>query len=78
MGNVSIAENYGNPIVVYQTTPSDYFTGSIIHRVFAVLNVERSYYFLTKGDNNQALDIEFENYPATPRRSPATCWPTSR
>ena len=65
VGNVSVVANYGNPIVVYQTTPQDYFTGSIIHRVFAVLNVSGSYYFLTKGDNNQALDIEFENYPAS-------------
>jgi hypothetical protein len=64
VGNATIAANYGNPIVVYQTTDKDYFTGSIIHRVFAVLNVSGSYYFLTKGDNNQALDIEFENYPA--------------
>ena len=63
VGNVSISENYGNPVVVYQTSSEDAFTGSIIHRVFAVLNVSGSYYFLTKGDNNQALDIEFENYP---------------
>ncbi len=64
VGNASVAANYANPIVVYQTTKQDYFSGSIIHRVFAVLNVSGSHYFLTKGDNNQALDIEFENYPA--------------
>jgi len=40
------------------------FSGSIIHRIYAILNVSGSYYFLTKGDNNQALDIEFGNYPA--------------
>ena len=64
VGNTTITEDYNDPIVVYQTTDKDYFSGSIIHRVFAVLNVSGSYYFLTKGDNNQALDIEFENYPA--------------
>ena len=64
IGNASIGADYGNPIVVYQTTKNDYFSGSIIHRVLAVLNVSGSYYFLTKGDNNQALDIEFGNYPA--------------
>jgi signal peptidase I len=64
VGNVSVAENYANPVVVYQTSSQDYFTGSIIHRVFAVVDAGGSYYFLTKGDNNQALDVEFENYPA--------------
>jgi hypothetical protein len=37
----------------------------VIHRLYAILNVSGQYYFLTKGDNNQALDIEFENYPAS-------------
>jgi hypothetical protein len=64
IGNVSITENYSNPIIVYQTTAKDYFSGSIIHRVVAIVNASGQYYFLTKGDNNQALDIEFENYPA--------------
>lgn len=62
--NTTLVENYSNPIVVYQTTGKDAFSGSIIHRLYAVLNVSGSYYFLTKGDNNQALDIEFANYPA--------------
>ncbi len=64
IGNTSIIENYSNPIIVYQTTAEDYFSGSIIHRVVALVNASGQYYFLTKGDNNQALDIEFENYPA--------------
>lgn len=63
IANTSITENYSNPIIVYQTNAKDYFTGSIIHRVVAAVNVSGRYYFLTKGDNNQALDIEFENYP---------------
>lgn len=62
--NASVADNYSNPIIVYQTTGKDSFSGSIIHRLYAVLNVSGSYYFLTRGDNNQALDMEFANYPA--------------
>jgi hypothetical protein len=64
INNTSISENYSNPIIVYQTTKRDYFSGSIIHRLYAVINASGNYYFLTKGDNNQALDIEFSNYPA--------------
>ena len=37
--------------------------GDIIHRVVAALNVNGSYYILTKGDNNPGLDMEFGNYP---------------
>jgi hypothetical protein len=61
--NRTLIENYSNPIIVYETTGRDAFSGSIIHRLYAILNVSGSYYFLTKGDNNQALDIEFSNYP---------------
>ncbi len=64
VGNTTISENYSNPIIVYQTNSRDSFSGDIIHRVYAMLNVSGQYYFLTKGDNNQALDIEFGNYPA--------------
>lgn len=64
IGNLTIAENYSNPIIVYQTNSKDSFSGDIIHRLYAVLNVSGQYYFLTKGDNNQALDIEFGNYPS--------------
>ncbi|MDE1824946.1 MAG: hypothetical protein KGH61_05055 [Candidatus Micrarchaeota archaeon] len=64
INNLTISENYSNPIVVYKTTPSDLFGGDIIHRLVAVIDVNGSYYTLTKGDNNQGLDIQFENYPA--------------
>ncbi len=64
IGNQSIADNYSNPIIVYQTTSKDSFSGSIIHRLYAILNVSGNYYFITRGDNNQALDIEFGNYPS--------------
>ena len=64
IANRTVALNYSNPIIVYQTNPQDSFSGDIIHRLFAIVNASGKYYFLTKGDNNQALDIEFENYPA--------------
>ena len=64
IGNRTIAENYSNPIIVYKTTKYDYFTGDIIHRLVAALNVSGSYYTLTKGDNNPVLDIEALNYPS--------------
>lgn len=65
IGNETIGDNYTAPIIVYQTTRKDtFYPESIIHRLYAVLNVSGSYYFLTRGDNNQALDIEFGNYPA--------------
>jgi signal peptidase I len=64
IGNTTLKGDQGNPIVIYETTSKDAFSGSIVHRVYALLNVSGSYYFLTKGDNNQALDMEFGNYPA--------------
>ncbi len=63
IANTTIAENYSNPIIVYKTTSVDYFTGDIIHRIFAAMNVDGKYYILTKGDNNPILDIESLNYP---------------
>jgi len=63
IANHTVVENYSNPIIIYQTTPSDYFSGDIIHRVVAALDVNSSYYILTKGDNNPGLDMEFGNYP---------------
>jgi len=63
IGGRNITANLSNPIIIYETTGRDAFSGSIIHRLYAILNVSGSYYFLTKGDNNQALDIEFANYP---------------
>jgi hypothetical protein len=64
VGNTTLQENFSDPIIVYQTTSKDTFSGSVIHRLYAVINAGGAYYFLTKGDNNQGLDIEFGNYPA--------------
>lgn len=60
-----VNEDYSNPIIVYQTTPSDSFTGDIVHRLVAAIRAGNQYYLLTKGDNNQGLDIQFSNYPIT-------------
>lgn len=64
IANTTISENFTNPIVVYSTTPQDSFSGAIIHRLVAVLSVNGTYYTLTRGDNNPALDLQFGNYPA--------------
>lgn len=64
IGNTIVNENFSNPIIVYSTTSQDVFSGSIIHRLVAVLSVNGTYYSLTRGDNNPALDIQFGNYPA--------------
>ncbi|MGC8479432.1 MAG: hypothetical protein ACP5M9_02070 [Candidatus Micrarchaeia archaeon] len=64
INNTVVYENYSNPVIVYKTIPGDSFTDSqIVHRVFAALQVNNTYYILTKGDNNQILDIEDMNYP---------------
>ncbi len=63
IGNTTITENYSNPIVIYRTNQSDAFTGDIIHRMVAAMRVGDSYYILTKGDNNQVLDLQALNYP---------------
>ncbi|MGC9205307.1 MAG: hypothetical protein ACP5FN_03480 [Candidatus Micrarchaeia archaeon] len=65
INGVYIAQNFSNPIIVYKTTSQDYFSGDIIHRLYAIVNASGSYYFLTMGDNNPGLDIEFANYPAS-------------
>lgn len=64
IANTTITENYSNPVIVYATNRSDIgFSGHIIHRIFAAIDVSGKYWLLTKGDNNPGLDIEFANYP---------------
>ena len=62
-----ISGDANNTIIVYATTPQDYFyqlgDSYIVHRVYAVLNVSGEYYVLTKGDNNPGLDLQYGNYP---------------
>lgn len=67
VNGIQIGESLNNSIVVYSTVPSDYFHSLgdtyIVHRAYAVLNASGSYYVLTKGDNNPALDVQFMNLP---------------
>ena len=68
IGRETITGDKNNSIIVYETVPSDAFYTEgdlyIVHRAYAVLNVQGSYYILTKGDNNPGLDIQYSNYPA--------------
>jgi signal peptidase I len=65
--NHTISGDINNSIIVYMTTPSDLFYREgdtfIVHRVYAVLDAGGSYYFLTKGDNNPGLDMQYSNLP---------------
>jgi len=67
VNNVTVKGDRGNSIIVYKTNPNDLFykegDSYIVHRVYAVLNDSGNYYFLTKGDNNPGLDMQYENYP---------------
>jgi signal peptidase I len=67
IGNVTVGRNFNNSIIVYQTLPQDLFYKEgdtlIVHRVMAIVNASGSYYFLTWGDNNQGLDIQYLNQP---------------
>lgn len=68
INNYSITGDKNNSIIVYQTSPQDLFykdgDSYIVHRVYALLDVNGSYYSLTKGDNNAGLDIQYYNSPA--------------
>lgn len=72
VGNITITGDRNNSIVVYQTNPNSLFHAEgdsyVVHRVYAVLDARGNYYYLTKGDNNPGLDIQFHaagyyNYP---------------
>ncbi len=69
INNVTISGDRNNSIIVYRTDPNDSFYKEgdlyIVHRVYAVLNASGEYYFLTKGDNNPGLDMQYDNYPAS-------------
>jgi signal peptidase I len=72
VGNTMIYGDRNNSIIVYQTDPNSLFYAEgdsyVVHRIYAILNASGSYYYLTKGDNNPGLDIQFHaagyyNYP---------------
>ena len=65
--NKTISGDANNSVAVYETVPQDSFykegDSFIVHRIYAVLNASGNYYFLTKGDNNPGLDIQYSNAP---------------
>ncbi len=67
IANTTVSWNKNNSVVVYQTVPQDQFykygDTYIVHRVYAMVDVNGTYYSLTKGDNNPGLDIQYFNVP---------------
>ena len=68
VGGQRITENLQNDIIVYSPAPSDVFKGETIHRVYAKVKVDGSIYYLTRGDNNEQLDLQYGNSPIPPER----------
>jgi signal peptidase I len=56
--------NFSNDVIVYQPPKSDVYAsiGDIVHRAMFRINVDGSYYYLTRGDNNPILDIQVYDY----------------
>lgn len=63
-----IAPDFSNEVIVYTPARGDRFNVEIIHRVLVRLNVEGRYYYLTKGDNNDQLDMQWANSPIPQER----------
>ena len=63
-GGVDYKINLSNDVLVYIPDKGTYFSyiGDIIHRTYFKINVEEETYYLTKGDNNQILDIQMYEY----------------
>lgn len=59
-----IEANLSNDILIYDEPAR----GQIIHRVFAKLRSPGGYFFLTKGDNNNAIDQEAAISPVSEKR----------
>ncbi len=51
-------ENFSNDVVVYEPLENSVFVGSTIHRVLVKVSVDGKFYYLTKGDNNEVLDVQ--------------------
>jgi hypothetical protein len=63
--NRTVYANRSNSVIVYQPNAGDLFflTGDIIHRAFVKIRApDGSSYVLTKGDNNDVLDLQFYDY----------------
>lgn len=58
--NQTIKENLQNDVIVYAAhINGTYANMDIVHRVFLKLKVGNEYYLLTKGDNNNYMDISY-------------------
>ncbi len=60
--------------IVYLSLPTDGFSGGqpkeIIHRVLLKVHTkDGQIYYITKGDNNDRFDIQYDNTPTTPERT---------
>ncbi|MFH0817573.1 MAG: hypothetical protein V1909_02965 [Candidatus Micrarchaeota archaeon] len=60
--------------IVYTTLPTDLFskyTGpkEIIHRMVYKVHAGNQVFYLTKGDNNDKFDLQYDNAPATPQKT---------
>lgn len=51
-------ENFSNDVVVYEPLENSVFVGSTIHRVLLKVSVDGKLYYLTKGDNNEVMDVQ--------------------
>ncbi len=67
VANQTIYPNLNNSIIVYRTVKNDSFYAAgdtyVVHRAYAILDANGTYYVLTKGDNNPGLDIQYINVP---------------
>lgn len=68
IGGVEVRENLSNDVIVYGHPAGDAFQGETIHRVYAKIRVGDRVFYLTKGDNNEQLDIQFGNVPVSEDR----------
>lgn len=68
IGTTVIKGDNNNTIIVYKTLPQDLFyregDSYVVHRVYAIINADGESYYLTKGDNNPGLDMQYSNIPS--------------
>lgn len=64
--------NFSNDVIVYQPQSKDIYSalGDIVHRVFFKITVDNETYYVTRGDNNPILDIQFYDYNYQRKNNP--------
>jgi len=55
-------ENFSNDVIVYEPEENSVFQSLTIHRALVRVSVEGKDYYLTKGDNNEILDVQAPGY----------------